>query len=86
MGTNFKREKDEEITSLAMDRDNVVNSINGFISAATPMYNKLKDMTDEQLQALYPVKSAACIEVRDFLATNALALLAKLNEFKGLLS
>ena len=85
MGTNFKREKDEETTSLAMDRDNVVNAINAFVSAAIPMNNKLKNKTDEQLESLYPVKSAECIAVRDWLNGNAASVKTKLDEFLALL-
>ena len=85
MGANFKRQADEECTSLAMDRDNVTLHGNGFISAAIPMYNKLHGKTNEQLIALYPAKSVAVIAVRDWLDTKAVAVKNTLTELKVLL-
>lgn len=82
---NFKREKDAERTSLAMDRDNVYSAISAFISAAIPMNNKLKNKTDTELTELYPNKVAACIAVRDWLAANAVGLKATLEELQALL-
>lgn len=77
---DFKRTISEERTSLAMDRDSTLMSSTQFISAAIPFNNKLKNKTDEQLQAMYPVKYQMAIAVRDWLADNAVDLNTKHEE------
>lgn len=82
---NFKEEKKEVQTSLAMDRDAVHGAITNLVSAVIPLKNKLAVKTDEDLEALYPKKHAAAKAVRDWLAENSADVNTKLAELKNLL-
>lgn len=85
MGMDFKKEQDEERTSLVMDRDTIYSGITMIISGAIPLNNKLKNKTNEELTALYPTKAAEAIAVRDWLVSNSTQLKDMLEEFKALL-